>query len=210
MAKDAVKTIIHGIKCDNPDCNFKDMAVKFEDYEEYVNKPCPLCGENLLTQQDYDKCRLVMSITNLANKIFKMPDDYDGSEDVIAHMDFEGGKMISKVAPAQTFDQTKNPEINQHFNKKNAEWIELELIKARKAEKTKKLEDIDPDVLKILVYSYNFTDDHLAYIFNTTKVQAKRIRSEKGVNGSSAGHMLFNMKNTDLHNVDKVYESCIM
>lgn len=46
---------VHGLKCDNPNCNWSDMSVPFSDYEKSINKPCPECGENLLTQDDYDQ-----------------------------------------------------------------------------------------------------------------------------------------------------------
>lgn len=49
--------IISGIKCDNPECGFKDMTIKFEDYPEWVNKSCPWCGENLLTKRCYKKIK---------------------------------------------------------------------------------------------------------------------------------------------------------
>ena len=45
---------ISGIKCDNPDCDYRDDDVKREDYLEYVNKECPKCASILLTQADYD------------------------------------------------------------------------------------------------------------------------------------------------------------
>jgi hypothetical protein len=47
---------IGGIKCDTPHCNYRDDSVKFEEYPKWINKPCPLCSKNLLTQADYDKC----------------------------------------------------------------------------------------------------------------------------------------------------------
>jgi hypothetical protein len=47
---------IYGIKCDKTHCNYRDMDVQFEDYPKYINKPCPLCGTSLLTQEEYDKC----------------------------------------------------------------------------------------------------------------------------------------------------------
>lgn len=43
-----------GIKCDNENCNWFDNTVTDEQYPEYLNKPCPECGSNLLTQQDLD------------------------------------------------------------------------------------------------------------------------------------------------------------
>lgn len=61
-----------GIKCDNPKCNFKNDAVKLEDYKYWLNKPCPKCGHNLLTKADY-RCieRLVRKVRRL-NKLFSL------------------------------------------------------------------------------------------------------------------------------------------
>ncbi len=44
-----------GIKCDNQACGWKDETVTIEDTATYLNKPCPNCGENLLTQEDYNR-----------------------------------------------------------------------------------------------------------------------------------------------------------
>lgn len=50
--KDTILAFIpHGMKCDNPNCDWQDMSINFEDYAEYVNKPCPVCGENLFTEK---------------------------------------------------------------------------------------------------------------------------------------------------------------
>ncbi len=60
---------ISGIKCDTPHCNYRDDSVKFEDYNKWINRPCPICARNLLTQQDYERCnkmhRIVKIITVL-------------------------------------------------------------------------------------------------------------------------------------------------
>lgn len=52
MAK-AITTYVKGIKCDNEECGWKDPTVPYEDYPKYIDKPCPCCGANLLTRQDY-------------------------------------------------------------------------------------------------------------------------------------------------------------
>lgn len=64
-----VTTKIRGIKCDNPDCNFIDHDVDFLDYEKWLNKPCPKCGENLLTEQDYLNCKVLFDVTNIINEL---------------------------------------------------------------------------------------------------------------------------------------------
>lgn len=50
--KDAIKLNISGIKCDA--CDYKDMSVKVEEYPKWVNKPCPKCEANLLTESDFN------------------------------------------------------------------------------------------------------------------------------------------------------------
>ena len=47
------------IKCDNAKCDHYE-EVDFEDYPKYVNKPCPKCGDNLLTREDYNKCLIML------------------------------------------------------------------------------------------------------------------------------------------------------
>ena len=67
MAK-AVEAICYGIKCDNPNCDYKDMSVR------YLNKPCPKCGQNLLTKHDYNVAKMVMGLCKLFGRI-EVPDD---------------------------------------------------------------------------------------------------------------------------------------
>jgi len=45
---------IYGLKCDNPTCDYHDDTILREEYERYINFPCPKCGSILLTQADYD------------------------------------------------------------------------------------------------------------------------------------------------------------
>ncbi len=40
-----------GLKCDN--CDYKDENIDRSEFENYINRPCPECGENLLTFNDY-------------------------------------------------------------------------------------------------------------------------------------------------------------
>jgi len=64
----------HNIVCDNPYCDYKAIHkpnVDINDYlNSYLNKPCPLCGENLLTQKDYDDSMRLLKVINWLNKWF--------------------------------------------------------------------------------------------------------------------------------------------
>lgn len=62
----------NSIECDNKDC---DYHIKHSDYVEknilfFVNKPCPKCGENLLTTKDYIDHLKLMRAVNWINKWF--------------------------------------------------------------------------------------------------------------------------------------------
>ncbi len=58
-----------GIRCDNPNCDYVNDSVKIEDYKDWVNKPCPKCGANLLTEEDFYNVNLLFSVVDLCNEI---------------------------------------------------------------------------------------------------------------------------------------------
>ena len=60
-----------GLKCDNVECDFRDETIKSIDYENWVNKPCPKCSDNLLTLQDFYNVILLESIIREVNEIPK-------------------------------------------------------------------------------------------------------------------------------------------
>lgn len=64
---EVVKANISGIKCDNKECSYRDDAVKCEDYGDWLNKPCPECGSNLLTESDYVVVLRMLKIVNRLN-----------------------------------------------------------------------------------------------------------------------------------------------
>lgn len=89
-----------GIKCDNPECDYADQTVKIEDYKKWLNKPCPKCGSNLLTEADYKNVRLLVWLTNTTNKICNTThktthDSSENEQSTIAfHMDGSGDVNI--------------------------------------------------------------------------------------------------------------------
>jgi hypothetical protein len=56
---------ISGLKCDS--CDYSDPSVKLEDYEKSIGKPCPKCGESLLTQEDYDGVMQIVQAVEMLN-----------------------------------------------------------------------------------------------------------------------------------------------
>lgn len=58
--------------CDNEKC---DYEIPYSEEEEkmvikYINKPCPECGENLLTAEDYLTHEKLMNTVKWINKYF--------------------------------------------------------------------------------------------------------------------------------------------
>ena len=41
-----------GLKCDAPDCDYRNDTAKVQDYAKYLDAPCPKCGAPLLTLAD--------------------------------------------------------------------------------------------------------------------------------------------------------------
>jgi hypothetical protein len=61
------------IVCDNKQCDYKIENLTGDPNQEtfkYVNMPCPQCGDNLLTIEDYMQSKKVMRIVNWLNKWF--------------------------------------------------------------------------------------------------------------------------------------------
>lgn len=68
---DAYQEIL--IQCDNPKCNYKVKNITgdpFTDVSEYLNKPCPKCGKNLLTEEDYRTSLRLGKLVKWVNKWF--------------------------------------------------------------------------------------------------------------------------------------------
>ena len=60
--------------CDNPECDYKLLnetpTSTVEDSERYINMPCPQCGENLLTLEDYLTHKKLMAVVRWLNRWF--------------------------------------------------------------------------------------------------------------------------------------------
>jgi len=89
----AVNLNIYGVKCDNPNCDYRDMTVPISDYKKYLNKPCPKCGANLLTKADYKAMKRLMRIAKFFNFVFRHK-YCNPAEMVTGHIEMNGtGKM---------------------------------------------------------------------------------------------------------------------
>jgi hypothetical protein len=67
-----MKITISGLKCDNPYCNYRDDSVQYSDYEKSIGRPCPQCGESLLTKEDFEKTNRLLKRIEIADKIINV------------------------------------------------------------------------------------------------------------------------------------------
>lgn len=84
----ALKLNIKGIKCDV--CDYRNDEVKVGKYEEWLNKPCPKCGTNLLTQEDFDNTKMLISFTQMMNSILPKSEDNEESVNIAVKMNGTG------------------------------------------------------------------------------------------------------------------------
>lgn len=66
---DIVKLDIKGLKCDNPECTYINNNIAVEDYYKWVNKKCPICGDILLTEEDFGSVNMLIGFSEIVNKI---------------------------------------------------------------------------------------------------------------------------------------------
>ena len=115
-----------GLQCDNPTCDWVDPNIQVEDYKEWLNAPCPKCGENVLTEEDFQNTMLLRDIVGLVNTIpeedfadfmkafsdvtspesedslSKKYDIPEGTERVTMTLDVHKGIHIKNVKPADS------------------------------------------------------------------------------------------------------------
>lgn len=102
---EAIKCQQSGIKCDNTNCDYK-IDVNYSEYINYVNKPCPLCGENLLTEKDYKSAKLVHGVVNLFNKVLpKRKSTHDESKDANMKIEFNNDGKLECVVTKENSKQ---------------------------------------------------------------------------------------------------------
>lgn len=58
---------ISGLKCDY--CDYRDDSVPYSDYPTSIGRPCPKCGESLLTQKQYNECEKIIRMVSRFEKI---------------------------------------------------------------------------------------------------------------------------------------------
>ena len=58
-----------GLQCDNPKCDWTDATICMKNMHEWINRPCPKCGENVLTEHDYNLAKNLDNIIEFVNTL---------------------------------------------------------------------------------------------------------------------------------------------
>jgi len=69
-----------GLQCDNTTCDYTEDTL-FKDYEACIGKPCPKCGENLLTEDDYHRAVVLRETINFVNSM--SPENLDSINNLL-------------------------------------------------------------------------------------------------------------------------------
>jgi hypothetical protein len=109
--KQNIQLLESGLKCDNPKCDWEDRTIPHSDYEKCIDKPCPKCGENILTKEDYSNAKLFHSVVDLVNSL---------SEEELEVINFESLGDLSifsaedKLKIEQNLDKELTVEVSTH------------------------------------------------------------------------------------------------
>lgn len=90
--KNPLSLDIKGIKCDNKACDYSNPDVSADDYINWLNKPCPKCGANLLTLEDFETVTRMIHLVNTMNRL--LPEAEEGTEMVGIPIDMDGSGEI--------------------------------------------------------------------------------------------------------------------
>jgi hypothetical protein len=105
-----------GIKCDNETCDYSDDSVKSVDYTQWIDKACPKCGDNLLTQEAFDNSNSVMAkFSALVEALSEIIPEQEGDEkvDVKIAFDKDGNLDLSSMLLTPTKKDTDSEDVTK-------------------------------------------------------------------------------------------------
>lgn len=104
---------IKGIKCDAMGCGWSNMDVEWDDIDattaEWLNKPCPKCGANLLTEEDVESTKKMFVVLEIMEKVSKEI-GLDNDEETTAKM-ISDGTASKKIITENGIELNLTPEM---------------------------------------------------------------------------------------------------
>lgn len=102
-----ISTSVSGIKCDTPECDYANMEVQYVDYPNWLNRECPNCGNNLLTEKDFNALNRMLRIISFVNNLGKFRKD-KGEKRVKVRAEMNGTGRIKLTDGEFIEEETKN------------------------------------------------------------------------------------------------------
>lgn len=59
----------NGLICDNENCDWKDTSITFEEFNNWVKAPCPKCGQEVLSVQDFKNTVIAHTVVHIFNSM---------------------------------------------------------------------------------------------------------------------------------------------
>ena len=58
---------LNGLECDK--CDWKDESIPLDDFEKWLDKPCPKCGAVVLTHEQLGQLNMMIEIADVLNQL---------------------------------------------------------------------------------------------------------------------------------------------
>jgi hypothetical protein len=76
---------LNGLRCD--ECDWKDETIPLDDYEKWLDKPCPKCGAIVLTHEQLGYLYMMIEIADVMNELDIPIDPNDDKVDMSISID---------------------------------------------------------------------------------------------------------------------------
>ncbi len=101
---DAVQVKADGLMCDAEGCGWHDPDIAVQNFAAYVGFPCPDCGASVLTPEDYEALKTVLTLVQEVERLMSlmpsdallgiMPDDFDPTERASVKIKVKDGEAV--------------------------------------------------------------------------------------------------------------------
>ncbi len=104
-----------GLICDNTDnCDWVDDTIPFEDYALWVNKPCPKCGENVLTEADFNLAKTMRATVDFVNTLSEEELNNIGVQLGVDKMSLKDNPLFKDVKGIEDINPDEHVLIHVH------------------------------------------------------------------------------------------------
>ena len=98
-----IESVESGLQCDNPKCDWTDKTILISSFDAWLNKPCPKCGENVLTDEDYVNAKKIRAMVDFINSLSKEElDELNKISGINSIEEFKEHPVLGKIDGVQS------------------------------------------------------------------------------------------------------------